>query len=113
MTITLLGLKRITLKVRVDRPSGTRHAATPSTSSGLNADSLVEVIGTDGMPNISIMKHLLALFMIHFGCQFPFLDRARLEADLEAHTGSIFLLNCIAATASRYVCRDAQVFFQV
>jgi hypothetical protein len=68
-----------------------------------NLDIPVEVVGSDGMPNVSIMKHLLDLFIMHFGCQFPFLDRNRLEADLEVGTGSIFLLNCIAATSSRWV----------
>ena len=95
----MLGLKRITLKVRVDRSAGNRQLPTPT--AGSNVDIPTEVVGTDGMPNIPIMKHLLDLFMVHFGCQFPLLEHRRLEADLEAGIASIFLLNCIAATASR------------
>lgn len=59
------------------------------------------MISPDGRPNASIMRHLLDVFMVHFGCQFPFLDRQSLDAKIEARTGSVFLLNSIAAIAAR------------
>ncbi|KAK4687889.1 hypothetical protein P7C73_g2220, partial [Tremellales sp. Uapishka_1] len=92
------GLKRITLKVRVEKPS-TRDATIPAPRSIEDIPS--EVVDPDGMPKVAIMKHLLHLFMLHFGCQFPSLDRGQLEMDMELKRGSIFLLNSIAATASR------------
>jgi len=47
------------------------------------------------------MRHLLDVFFIHFGCQFPFLDQAELEAQVDAGTGSAFLFNAIAGIAAR------------
>jgi hypothetical protein len=60
-----------------------------------------EVIAPDGAPSTAIMRHLLDVFMVHFGCQYPFLDRSSLEAKIESRTGSTFLLNSIAAIAAR------------
>ena len=45
----MLGLKRITLKVRVDRSAGNRQLPTPT--AGSNVDIPREVVGADGMPN--------------------------------------------------------------
>jgi hypothetical protein len=53
------------------------------------------------MPTTPIMRHLLDVFLVHFGSQFPFLDRQSLEAKIDARTGSVFLMNCIAAIAAR------------
>jgi hypothetical protein len=49
------------------------------------------------------MHHLLDVFFIHFGCQFPFLDQTELEAQVDAGTGSAFLFNAIAGIAARFV----------
>jgi hypothetical protein len=49
------------------------------------------------------MHHLLDVFFIHFGCQFPFLDHTELEAQVDAGTGSAFLFNTIAGIAARSV----------
>lgn len=93
------GLKRLTLKVRVARPLGNGRDQPWSPAGGI--DDPAEMVESDGMPNSFVMKHLLDLFVQHFGCQYPSIDRERLEADIEGRTGSVFLLNCIAATASR------------
>lgn len=103
------GLKRITLKVRVDNPQATWRPSLPESSLGLGAPGtgsgptipVEEVIAPDGMPTTPIMRHLLDVFMTHFGCQFPFVDRQDLEAKIEERTGSVFLLNSIAAMAAR------------
>ncbi|ORY23128.1 fungal-specific transcription factor domain-domain-containing protein [Naematelia encephala] len=95
------GLKRITLKVRVDSPRSTRSAASPMTVTSIGNDTM-EVIGENGMPNPVIMSHLLDVFMEHFGCQFPCLNRAELDQSLASGTGSVFLFTCIAAIAARF-----------
>jgi len=48
------------------------------------------------------MRHLLDLFFIHFGCQFPFLDKMELESQVDSGTGSAFLFHAIAGIAARY-----------
>ena len=63
----------------------------------------IPLIGSDGAPNPPIMKHLLDVFLVHFGCQYPFISRADLEPKIESGTGSVFLLNSIAAIAARCV----------
>ncbi|KAL7424239.1 hypothetical protein Q5752_001825 [Cryptotrichosporon argae] len=97
------GLKRITLKVRVHDPY-TAIAASPQVGGpGMGpGDGPAELIAADGSPSTPIMRHLLDVFMTHFGCQFPFLDRRDIEAKIEARTGSVFLLNSIAAIAARF-----------
>jgi hypothetical protein len=60
-----------------------------------------EVIGPDGIPPVHIMLELVSVFMIHFGAQFPCLDRRDLEAKIRYRTGSSFLLNSIAGIAAR------------
>jgi hypothetical protein len=55
------------------------------------------------------MHHLLDIFFIHFGCQFPFLDRSELEAQVDAGTGSAFLFNAIAGIAARSVLTEMGV----
>jgi hypothetical protein len=99
--LTLLGLKRITLKVRVDSPQETLQKASPRTALQGQGDTAQEVIAADGAPSTPIMRHLLDVFMVHFGCQFQFLDRQGLETKIENRTGSVFLLNCVAAMAAR------------
>lgn len=53
------------------------------------------------MPTPPIMRHLLEVFFVHFGSQFPFLNQAELDEQVEAGTGSAFLFNAIAAIAAR------------
>jgi hypothetical protein len=62
-----------------------------------------EVIGPDGIPPVHIMLELVSVFMIHFGSQFPCIDRRDLEAKIRYRTGSSFLLNSIAGIAARSV----------
>jgi hypothetical protein len=96
----LIGLKKITLKVRVNNPQHQFTFPLSNTPSS-NGQSTQEVVGADGMPTPAIMRHLLDVFMVHFGSQFPALDKASLEAKIEAGTGSVFLLNAIAGIAAR------------
>jgi hypothetical protein len=49
------------------------------------------------------MRHLLDIFFIHFGCQFPFLDKSELENQVDSGTGSAFLFNAIAGISARFV----------
>lgn len=62
-----------------------------------------EVIGADGIPTSHVMMELISVFMVHFGSQFPCIDRRDLEAKVHARTGSSFLLNCIAGISARSV----------
>lgn len=75
---------------------------TPGPASDRN-DNLGQIIGPTGLPNPTIMRHLLDTFFIHFGCQFPFLDQVELESQVDAGTGSAFLLNAIAGISARSV----------
>ena len=95
------GLKRITLKVRVDNPQDAWRNYSPRPAVQGPNDLPQEVISTDGAPSTPIMRHLLDVFMVHFGCQFPGLDRVALESKIESRTGSTFLLLSIAAIAAR------------
>jgi hypothetical protein len=93
------GLKKYTLRVRVPSPSPSVpaalvHAHVPS------ADAADELLGPNG-PNPAIMLHLLDMFVTHFGCQFPFVERAEVEKQIGGGTGSVFLLLAIAAIAAR------------
>jgi hypothetical protein len=97
--LTGTGLKRTTLRVRLD-DSQIPGSAQPGVSFGVTA----ELIGADGVPDQTIMRHLLDLFMVHFGCQFPFVERAKIERDIERQTGSVFLHNSMAAVAARCAC---------
>jgi hypothetical protein len=97
--LTGIGLKRTTLRVRLD-DSQIPGSAQPGVTFGVTA----ELIGADGVPDQTIMRHLLDLFMVHFGCQFPFVERAKVERDIERQTGSVFLHNSIAAVAARCAC---------
>lgn len=65
-------------------------------------DVAQELISPDGAPSTMIMRHLLDVFVTHFGCQFPFIDRSDLEAKIESRTASVFLLLSIAAIAARF-----------
>lgn len=96
------GLKRITLKVKLDNPVDTFRNASPRSAVQGPRDTPQEVIGQDGLPTPEIMRHLLDVFMAHFGCQFPFIDRQATEAKIEARTGSVFLLHAIAGIAARF-----------
>jgi hypothetical protein len=108
-------LKKYSLRVRVTSseeetkpriPKMTKAVAAkipaprPISSLPLNPDT-DDLIGPDGMPSAPIMRHLLDVFMQHFGCQFPFVDQADLERKIADGTGSVFLLLSIAAIAAR------------
>ena len=97
------GLRRITLKVRIDNPKDVWRTFSPHLAVQGCGETTREVISPDGLSSTLIMRHLLDIFMSHFGCQFPFLDRQSLESKIEARTGSVFLLNSIAAIAARCV----------
>ena len=70
-----------------------------------STEASTEVIAPDGAPNTALMRHLLDVFIVHFGCQYPFLDRATLDGKIESRIVSVFLLNSIAAIAARWVWR--------
>jgi hypothetical protein len=108
------GLKRITLKVRIDTPEEALQRMSPRVPLGNAAangatggrgvgegQQPVQLLSPDGSPDPTIMRHLLDVFMVYFGCQFPFIDRADIERKIEARTGNVFLLNCIAGIAAR------------
>lgn len=102
------GLKKVTLKVRVHTPEDSWRAGSGSPAvvggSGVAAVGAGdgELITAEGYPSPGIMRHLLDVFMTHFGCQFPFISRAELEQHIGARTGSVFLLLSIAAIAARF-----------
>lgn len=96
------GLKKITLKVRVAECPSLWKSSTSHSIADTN-NNPQEVIDPTGLPNSTIMRHLLDVFFIHFGCQFPFLDKTELEAQVDAGTGSAFLFNAIAGVAARSV----------
>ena len=60
-----------------------------------------DIFSNDQLPSPSLMRHLFELFDERFASQFPYLDTARLQGQLEAGQGSVFLLNCIAALTAR------------
>ncbi|KAK1921479.1 hypothetical protein DB88DRAFT_513497 [Papiliotrema laurentii] len=91
------GLKRITLKVRVEPPRKTSPGTTEDWM-----EKAPEVLMPNGMPSLMIMDHLLDLFDTYFGCQFPALEKDTLKEDIHRGGGSIFLLNCIACSAARF-----------
>lgn len=99
------GLKRITLKVRLDdsvEPSTSPlHFLASSEETFILPHETEPVIDEDGMPRQDLMVHLIDVFMTHFGCQYPALSRWQLERDLKEKSGSTLLFNCIASTASR------------
>ena len=98
--LTSTGLKRITLKVRVD-PFDRLQRGTSHTLTAVPGQLPQEVINAEAMPNQVIMQHLLSVCMAHFGCQFPFLDQATLEEQIVLGTGPVFLLNAIASVSAR------------
>lgn len=103
--LTILGLKQYTLKVRVETPQETWRRD-PHNLPKQSGEPMEEVIAPDGIPPAHIMMELISVFMIHFGSQFPCIDRRDLESKVHARTGSSFLLNSIAGIAARYVPRQ-------
>jgi hypothetical protein len=97
------GLKRMTLRVRVTDEASVRGVAgrSPGETIFPSPGQAGELFDAPRTPSAVIMRHLIELFREHFGCQFPFLDLDRYLADLQEDNGSVFLLNCIAATAAR------------
>lgn len=93
-----VGLKKIILKVRVENPRAAPRPPHPGLS-----EQPADIIQPNGMPSPAIMDHLLDLFDIHFACQFPALRVDELRAEAMRGGGSIFLLNCIACSAARWV----------
>ena len=59
------------------------------------------LVDEDGYPSQAIMLHLIDIFDLHFGSQFPAIEHVRMKEDVQNRRGSIFLLNCVTATASR------------
>jgi hypothetical protein len=98
----MVGLKQYTLKVRVETPQETWRRD-PHNLPQQSGEPMEEVIGPDGIPPVHIMLELVSVFMIHFGSQFPCIDRRDLEAKIRYRTGSSFLLNSIAGIAARSV----------
>ncbi|ORY29983.1 fungal-specific transcription factor domain-domain-containing protein [Naematelia encephala] len=96
------GLKRITLKVRVDNPHDTWRNSSPRPAVSGPGESTQEIFAPDGMPSPAIMRHLLDVFMIHFACQFPFIEKESIGPKIESRTGSVFLFTSIAAIAARF-----------
>jgi len=88
--------------VRVAESPSLWKLPTPRPASDRN-DNLEQIIGPTGLPHPTIMRHLLDIFFIHFGCQFPFLDQTGLESQVDAGAGSAFLFNAIAGIAARSV----------
>lgn len=97
----MVGLKKMTLKVRLDDGSKTVSRSPMADDSWLLGPT--ELFGPNRAPSALIMRHLMILFEEHFGSQLPFLDFKRLQEDLDAGNGQVFLLNCIAACAARWV----------
>lgn len=94
----------MTLKVRVNDETASERAMARSPADAGTGVPPIQIFNPGGrVPSVPIMKHLCALFSEFFGSQYPFLDLDGCIADLEAGNGSVFLLNCIAATAARYV----------
>lgn len=96
------GLKRLSLKVRVEPPR--THPSYPSPGVLGTGEDLFRA---DGMPSAPVMRHLLDIFAERFGCQFPVLNHACLVRELEEGRGSVFLFNCVAATAARFATHPA------
>lgn len=96
------GLKRITLKVRVNPPNEV-PSSSPYTTGLLQGspEAAQEIHGSDGMPGANVMRHLLDVFFHHMGAYFPSLERQTLESQIKDKTGSVFLFNCIASVAAR------------
>lgn len=92
------GLKKVTLKVRVNTPSW-EAAASPAAALDASAG---ELLAPDGFPATPVMLHLLDVFRTHLGAQFPLVGELGLEAGVENRTASLFLLLAIAATAARF-----------
>jgi hypothetical protein len=101
--IDIAGLKKITLKVRVADSVAAFKASSPRAAFSEMDQVPQQVIDPNGMPSPPIMRHLLDVFFIHFGSQFPFLNKVELGNAVETGTGSAFLFNAIAAIAARSV----------
>lgn len=87
--------------MRVHTPQESWAKGSPALTVAGPGDVAQELIAPDGAPSTLIMRHLLDVFITHFGCQFPFIDRVDLEAKIESRTASVFLLLSIAAIAAR------------
>ena len=74
---------------------------TPNASGSGSHVAGPDLFTADGTPEPSIMKHLLDLFMLHFGCQFPSIDKDDIISKIDANEGNVFLLDCIAGVAAR------------
>lgn len=105
------GLKKITLKVRVADSVAALKTSSPRAALNELDAAPQQVIDPSGMPSPSIMRHLLEVFFVHFGSQFPFLNKIELDNQVDAGTGSAFLFNAIAAIAARWVsiCQPVRV----
>lgn len=98
-TAIVPGLKRVTIKVRLDAPPAMSPGVSPGSLLGVDA-SHENLFDESGLPRAAILTHLLDIFEQHFECQFPALSRVCLETARER--GNAFLLNCVAAMAARF-----------
>lgn len=101
----VIGLKKITLKVRVTDSAAAFKTSSPHAAFSELDQIAQQVIDPNGMPSPPIMRHLLDVFFVHFGSQFPFLNKVEIDEAVETGTGSAFLLNAIAAVAARSISR--------
>ena len=103
------GLKKITLKVRVTDSAAAFKTSSPRAALSELDAAPQQIIDPSGMPSPPIMRHLLEVFFVHFGSQFPCLNKLELDNQVDAGTGSAFLFNAIAAIAARCVLSRAQI----
>lgn len=98
-TAIVPGLKRVTIKVRLDAPPE-RASASFGTLLGSPLYPTDELFDERGLPAPTLRAHLLDIFAQHFECQFPALSPDVLAEAGER--GNAFLLNCVAAMAARF-----------
>ena len=85
------------LKAQSKKSGQTPNAFDPSTPN--TAED--ELFQADGMPNETLMLHLIDTFVDAFGDQFPFLTPKTLTRGLRNRSGSVFLYLAVAAVAAR------------
>ncbi|ORX40132.1 hypothetical protein BD324DRAFT_260361 [Kockovaella imperatae] len=95
------GLRKITLKVKIDRQSTTSQNVSPINDLQ-DFDPGIDIFEPNGMPVKPIMRHILQIFSTHYECCFPYLDSTSLLQQLETDTGSVFLFNSIAGFVARF-----------
>ena len=104
--ILLLGLKKITLNVVINVLEETWKVPSPGTVPYGYGAHPPNIFSPDGAPNTPLMRHLLDVFIQHFGCQFPFIEFSPLAAKIETGTASMCCRNCskVSAVCPRQGC---------